>query len=424
MLKPIPDYIFPQKYLIITFLLISVICYPQQNKLHFTFNDTPLPEVIEEISRQSKVNILYNSNILPKNHKITRTFSDYTLTQILDTLFKHNAVWYKYYKNNIVLYKRNEEVIEKHSIANTSNTHILDKKRVTITDTVTYSIITHDTIVTRLMDVAKVMDTVKIYDTVKVIQNKIQPLIYNKPNKDAFGAGISCSQGFFYSSFHFNNSLIESGSIVKSTLKEKNYNAIGINFLYKHNAWLFETGLTFSRNKYAFDYSSIINEIVTRNDTIDKYYTLINGSDTNWVYIIEEKQVEVSTQKSFLSDLTYQYISVPLFIGYNRMYKRLALEFKTGIIFSYYLGSKGFYLSDSPDREIIVNKSKAPDSKFSIDILGAFAMDYLLTEEFHVFVQPYFGYTSLSPGNNNIDYYTINFQFGIQTGLRFFFINE
>ena len=423
MLKPLPVNISPSKYVVIPFLFISIICCSQQNMLNFTFSETPLPAVIKEISQQSNVNILYNPYILPVNHKISGIYIKSTLPQVLDSVLKNTAVSYKYYKGNIVLFKSNEDIIEKHSISQPDNQkeNIQDIKRTTITDTVIYTIITYDTIVTELTNIVNVLDTVKTYDTIKVVKKIIQPLNYYKAWSKSFGVGISYSQGFFHSKFNDNNSQKDYNTILKSTIIEKNYNTIGISFLYKYNSWLFETGLAFSRMKYTFDYSGTINEIVTRTDTIDKYYTLDNETDTNWIYITEEKEVEVSIQKDVLSSLTYKYISVPLSIAYNKEFEKLAFEFKTGIYFNYYLGSKGYYYNTSQDIVMITDKLNAPNSKFNLDIFGAFSMDYPLNEKVHAYIQPCFGFTFLSAGNENIEYYTTNFKYGLQTGFRYFF---
>ncbi len=60
----------------ILFLNITGFCYSQQPTLNFNFNNTPLSEVIKEISKQSKINILYNPNILPANVKISGTYKN------------------------------------------------------------------------------------------------------------------------------------------------------------------------------------------------------------------------------------------------------------------------------------------------------------------------------------------------------------
>jgi hypothetical protein len=432
MLKPNKRDRFHKKYYCIFILLlqISTICYAQQKKLNLSFNETSITDAIKEISRQSKINILYNPNILPENFNITGAYKNITIGQALDSVLRNTHVHYKYFKNDIVLYKKNEVIIEKHNV----NKPVYpkesqpEKKYVYVTDTITYSIITSDTIVTKVTNIVNVpvMDTIKVYDTVKVIKQVNMPVNTYKPKKKAFITGWSLSQGLA----HFTKGTVHEGisyqypdssSEINLALKEKSSNAISFHFLYRYKSWIFETGLGFYRQKFTTNLSSIVNGWVNRTDTIDKYYTDINGTDTTWVYITEVRKVEVSMEKNTSSDLTYQYISLPLFAGYSKNYKKLTLEFKGGVFIKYYLGSKGLYLTKTPEGGVTTENKKAPETKFNIDLCGAITADYFLNEKFHIFVQPYIGYTAFAPGVKRIPNYYIQLQIEIQTGLRYYF---
>ena len=425
MLKIYSRNFIPTTFAIFLLLNISVICRAQSSKLSFSFSETPLSAVIKEISVQFKVNILYNPGILPEDVKITGHYENISVTQALDLFLAHTGVGYRYFKRDIVLFKKNEEVVEKHSISKSeiSKEQTPNRKIVTVTDTVTYSVITHDTVVTHRTEVVKqfVNDTVKIYDTVKVVQRVPQSLNLYKPRAKAFCGGISYSVGVLNSTFHVNNPLQDSIGKIKSALKAKSADAVTLSFLYKNKSWMLETGLSLSRLKFTLDYSGIVNEIVTRTDTIDRYYTEINGNDTTWVYVTQENQVEVSAIRNILTDLTYNYLSIPLYAGYSKVFKKAIFEVKAGVVFNYYLGSKGYYITGANDSTVQVKKSKAPGSTFSIDFYGAVAVDYFLGSNLHFYLQPYFRTSAVSTGYKKLEYYTTSYQVGLQAGIRYFF---
>ncbi len=67
----------------------------------------------------------------------------WTLHQALDKFLAHTGVLYKYFKKDIVLFKEDEVVDEKHNTSRNepSREYVPDKIHVIITDTVTYSVI-------------------------------------------------------------------------------------------------------------------------------------------------------------------------------------------------------------------------------------------------------------------------------------------
>lgn len=410
---------------VILFLNITIICYSQQANLNFNFNETPLSEVIKEISKQSKINILYNPNILPGDVRISGTYKNLDLHQALDKFLANTGVLYKYFKKDIVLFKEDEVVDEKHNTSRNepSREYIPDRIHVIVTDTVTYSVITFDTVVSRITDTLKhyIIDTLKVYDTVKTAQQVKQPYLSSNPKFPSFSGGITISGGIFNPAIYVNHPDADSAQIIKSTLQAKSYSTFGINFKYNTESWLIEAEIGLSKLKYTFDYSWDQTETVTRVDTIDRYYTYINGFDTTWVYVTEDRLVDLTTRNRYVSDLNYNYLNVLLCVGYNKFFRRISFEFKGGILFNYYLGSSGTYLTISPENKLYVEKSKAPDSDFSIDVYAAMAIDYPVTDKIHIFAQPSFSYTGLSGGYKQKAYYFKTFQAGLKTGIRYFF---
>lgn len=405
---------------------LSCLCFAQKGKYTFNFQNASIDVVIKELSNQSKVNILYNPNIVTSNVKINGTFKNLTLKQALDTFLNQAQITYRFYKKDVVLYKKNEDVKEIHQISkpDPQKKTGTDKIRETITDTVTYSVITHDTIITKLNQYVKVpvMDTIKVYDTIKIIKKVIKPVVNDyKPKQESIIAGLSFSEAMLFSNIHINNSRKDSSGIIKSSLRETQGNGIGLNLIYKNKSLMIETGISISKTKYTFNYTNPVISYITFLDTIDKYYTGVVGNDTTWVYIIEEKPLKQVSEKTYYSNLVYQYISVPILFGYNLSSKNFTFEFKGGVLCNFYIGSRGYYLNISPDNQIEVEDTKAPNSFALIGVFAAVGMDYFMNKQYHIFMQPSVGWTALPLGKKSAAYYTSDLQIGIHFGLRYYF---
>lgn len=404
----------------------SSIGIAQKGKYNFSFRDAGLDVVIKELSNQSKVNILYNPNILPNNIKIRGNFKNFTLKQALDTFLNKTQIFYKFYKKDIILYRNNEEIKETHQIyrPDPQKKPVPDKIRETVTDTVTFTVITHDTVITKLNNYVKVpvMDTIKVYDTIQVVKKVIKPVVADyKPKQEAIIAGLSFSEGMIFSNIHINSPRKDSLGIIHASIHEKQCNNLGINLIYRNKGFIIETGVNISKTKFTFNYTNTKTEVITVIDTIDKYYTEPVVGDTSWIYVTEEKQLKQVTQKTYYSDLVYNYISVPVLFGYNLNKKKFTFEFKGGVLCNFYIGSKGNYLNISPNNEITVASSKAPNSFALLGAYGAIGIDYYMNKQFHIYTQPYISWNALPIGKKNTAYYTTNLQIGLFIGLRYYF---
>ena len=413
------------KYLIILCILTSGLCYSQQKRYNFTFKDARLEIVIKELSNQSKINILYNPGILPGTIKINGSFKNLTLNNALDTFLHHAQILYKFYKGDIVLYKSNENVKETHQIFKTSvqKNNGNDKTHETITDTVIYTIITHDTVVTKLTDYVKVQlnDTVRVYDTTKVIQKVLKTVDYYKPKKLSLIAELAFSKGAVLSNFKMADSKKDFSNLIHSSIKAKSGSSLGVNFIYRNKNMMVEGGVAFSKYQYSFSYNKLTDGFITVTDTIDKYFTTIVQGDTTWVYVTKDRQLERQSERKYLSDLSYQYISVPILVGYTMVVKNFTLEFKGGILFNFYIQSKGLYVNISDSSVISVESSKAPGSVILLGAYGALGIDYYLNKKVHIFAQPFINWNALPIGKKNAIYTSTQLQTGIEAGIRYYF---
>jgi hypothetical protein len=378
--------------------------------------------VISEVSKQSKVNILYNPNIFREHILISGKYNNLTITEALDTFLYQTSIGYKFFRKDIVLFRKNEIVSANHRITNPSDAdETRQNKR--IHDTITYSIITYDTLVTKLTryQIVPVYDSITVYDTIDVIR-KIDALkLVYQPQKKSFIAGLTLSQGKLFTQVDVNNIPDDTRKEIQAGISEKSSNGIFFSCIYRKAPWQIESGIALVRNSYSFEHSSFIKGFITRIDTIDRYYTGIVDGDTTWVYVTEEKQVETTSEKSIHSVASLYYISVPVLIGYSRTRRNLTFELKGGFMVNIYSGSKGYYLTTKTGNEITTNNTKLSAPSVTIDFFGAFGIDYFLDNHLHLLIQPYISYSTFGYKKQKTDYVFNNLQVGAQLGLGYFF---
>lgn len=410
--------------LFILFMLCSAAGQAQQKKYSFNFKDAALERVIKDLAAQSGTNILYNPVILPGQLRITGVFKNLTLKQALDTFLIQTQINYRFYKGDIVLCKKNEEVKETHQpiIPKSQKKDVIHE---VVTDTVTYTVLAYDTIVTKLAEYVKVpvFDTVrvKVYDTIRIRQNVPVPVTIYRPGRSAVIAGLSISQSALFSSIQVVDTSRQFAGAVKSSLKDRKSDGFGLSFIYKGTKWMVETGIYFSTHRYSFNYALQTRSFESVIDTLDRYFTNINGSDTSWVYVTRESQLERLTEKKYMSDFSYRFIAVPLLVGYTSTARNFTFEFKGGVLCNFYVGSTGFYLKTSANSNSAVEDIKAPHSSVSLGLMGAVAIDYFLNKHIHIFGQPSFSWDVLSMAASDVQYKTTALQIGVLAGIRYYF---
>lgn len=397
-------------------------CFSQHQRFNFSFSSVPVTEAISEISKQTKINFLYNPSIFQDDFLISGQYTNLTVTEILDTILRHSSIGYKLYKKDIVLFRNNERVLNHHKVSNQSvREGIATRKR--IIDSVTYSIITYDTLVTnetRIQHIP-VYDSITVYDTINVIRKINAAKLVYQPNKKTFIAGLSMIQGMMRTHIDMPNIDDEVEKELKGCISEKSSNGLLFSFIYRNSPWQLESGLAITRNKYSFEYNEKNSGFITQIDTIDRYYTGITGYDTLWVYVTEERQIETIVEKKYTSLVSLYYISLPVLFGYSYTRRNITNEIKLGILAQFYCGSKGDYLVPNMNNELIVSNSRMAAPEFSMDIFGGLCIDYFLDNHLHLAFQPTITYGAFGYNNKKPDYAFKNLQAGFQLGLRYYF---
>lgn len=379
-----------RKFILLLFILLSNYCFAQQTRLSFQLNDVTLSEAIKKVSVQYKVNIIYNSTILQKTAKVSGNFKNKTIFEVLDILLTETPIVYKIHKNVIILCLKNDVVNESHQLSRPVASNAQDAKRYTITDTVVYSIVSHDTIVTRLTDYVKVQvnDTVTIYDTVKVVKNIFKAVAKPKSKKSSWGIGASLGVGFPISKIYSKQLDAFSTQLVNTSTQSWMVRSATIDFFYRYMRFEFETGVGIISKSSSFRFSTI--------------------TDSS------------SVENKYVSEQNFQHLSVPFLVGYSMPYKKIILKAKGGILFQNYLNSSGEYLV-SQNNVFLVERKTAPEANYSMGFVVAIGAEYVFNEKIGISIQPYFHSIPFAFPQTTTLYYSLSSQFGTKLGIRYFF---
>lgn len=97
--------------------LISIFCFNclyllaqdgssvLDQQISIQFNNTNLPSALRQLNRQSKISFSYNNSIIPKEAKFTKAYTNQNIRNILNELFDGQKLYYREFKNTIIILK-------------------------------------------------------------------------------------------------------------------------------------------------------------------------------------------------------------------------------------------------------------------------------------------------------------------------------
>lgn len=95
---------------IILFILIKGTLRAQQNALYqnvsVKFHNVPVDSALKILEKKIHLDFTYNSDLIPRQKKITATFDSIPLTIVLDSLIQQPLIQYCIIKNQLVLYEK------------------------------------------------------------------------------------------------------------------------------------------------------------------------------------------------------------------------------------------------------------------------------------------------------------------------------
>lgn len=252
----------------------------------------------------------------------------------------------------------------------------------------THTIVTYDTIFLS-PDTVTYIDTVyQYYDD--LVKNTIE-----------FQAEVFFSPLLFSSKYSFSDiENDEYGQLFEKAHSPELSYSFGANFSLAYKKLLFQSGINYTVFNEDFDYNapaylSIDTNIYFSIDTLDTYY-IVEGTDTSWFYITEEKeytQIDTSQhQNSFTSRNSYSYIEFPLIFGYTITKNKFSILPKTGLIIGLLQQTKGKTI-DPNNYQDIADLNDLSGSMFTtvpLFIYLSLGIQYHLAEKTALFVEPYY----------------------------------
>ncbi len=386
-------------------------------RINLSIDNLTLIETIDSISIIASINFSYNANIIPQDITVSCTFENESIITILSRLLNKYDIQFKEVKNQIVLYKLSEGTGEKEVGYENLKIEIeKNQQKDLVYDTII--IVKTDTAFLKLFDTLKILDTIIIYDTIKVREKEEKKKYAKITRFNKFSIDFSGSVNYnLYKLSSTNQELIE--RIKLSLIPSIGY-TIGLKMNYSYPKLLFQSGIELNNYKQKFSISTNENVTYIRIDTIGRYYSSISGSDTNWVYITEEKEVEREIIHNLLTYLNYYYIQIPLIVGYQIRTSAIKYELKAGIIPGFYLGKSGFNeISSDTSKNEIIEAMQGKLNSYNASFYLSFAINVNLAKRIELIFEPYYFHNLFSIYKSNNLYNQVYYYPGLRINLRY-----
>ena len=98
-------------FLLVAFSAFSANSYSQGTKFNFRMNNVTVKDVIQEVEERSEFVFLYNEKDVKLSRKVNLRVKEETVETILDQVFKGTENSWKVYDRQIVIVKREDDVV-------------------------------------------------------------------------------------------------------------------------------------------------------------------------------------------------------------------------------------------------------------------------------------------------------------------------
>lgn len=389
--------------IIIGLILISAEVYGQDDNLlnkeiTIKCDLVSFNEIISQIIKLSGINFSYNTSITPKDSELSINYVNAPLHHVLDELLYKYSLEYKQIGKQIILYKNTDEKSKEPEINKKSIDNSFDSYNEINSEINTTTIIVYDTVLSFVNDTIwhvahdtvniQKYNTINIYDT--LIEKVNRPVSYSFRKRERFAAGI------YFSEFYNYPVILEGAKSENKIEKLKNslsplygYN-VGLNFTYTNKIFV-SAGIGYQSYNQKYDMSTHVKGGYFIIDTLSKYYSGIVDGDTNWVYITEDRWIEQEIVNNYQSKIKYNYIQIPLHVGYEFKNRLLTLEPKLGFVPEFILNSTGLEknLNDSIYNSI-ANSFSSPLRKVKFSIYGGLGINFKLLDNIEFIIEPYY----------------------------------
>lgn len=376
----------PKLLLLLTIIGCTLIAFPAKGQhtlstksITISIVNKRFDNAIKQIQEESKINLCYNSDIIPKNKIVTIKAYHNRLDKVLVPLLASVNLQMKEINDQIIITKASNIAPEeiktstlKNSGTNPQKTEITGKI-VTILDTVYYTV--HDTVVKTIYDTIKIT----VYDT-KVIKLMNKPVT---PWNPQFSLDLSCgmlyqiTKNLAYSTNSTYHSFFEPyGSSAKN---EQGY-SIGSNFSIRNKRLALSGGIEFFKLTSTLNKSDVPKSLDKIDSTIVSISIKPNG--IFYTYKVDTTTLEITynPDRATLTN-SYIYMGFPVSLSYKVVQtNNIEVGLSLGILYSRLISSKGFDANLSNGNPLFKNSGGESMIRDNLSFTAGFEIDYPLSD--------------------------------------------
>ncbi len=418
------------RYSIIVFLFFLRITYCQtpilDKKYSIVFNNILLHDAIKILNERYSINFSWNAKIFPDNVRITEIIENQPLRHILEEILIGQSIGYMEINNQIVLYKmnvgnedkkktkvdtgqyeKNEQVLPKSNV-------VYDTIKIQVIDT-THLIIT-DTVHIQVMDTTNFImtDTVKIYKTIQIPKTQnIEKTNTNSKFKMSLSLTPLLSACFY--NIEKKIAMDTTFNLIKNSIQNGVKYGVELTVNLRINNFQLQTGIGYYTYQLKYNHSTQESGGYFRTDTIDRYYSGISGSDTNWIYVTEEKWIETLTYLNINSTQKFNYVEIPVILGYAFSKKQLTLSINAGIYWQYLINNSADLLFTNLE----LGEEKVSYKKSSFSFYASYASVFYFTNRLSFILEGFYKQGLSSIIDDSYKYKFNMYTFGIKFGFQY-----
>jgi hypothetical protein len=333
---------------------------------------------IKQIQEESKINLCYNSDIIPKNKIVTVKANHNRLDKVLVPLLASVNLQMKEINDQIIITKAPTVTSEESKFSSPKNTESTTQKTeilgkiVSILDTVYYTV--HDTIVKTVFDTIRVT----VYDT-RVIK-QINKAISWTPN---FYVDLSCgmlyqiSKNIDYSQNSVYHSFFEQYG---KSLKNQHGYSISSNFTIRNKRWELSGGIEFFQLTNTLNNTDIPKSIGRIDSTI--IGVSIKPDGIFYTYKVDTTTLGIiydPNKTTFKNNVIY--VGIPVTLSYKIVQThKIEIGLSLGVIYSRLITSKGFDANLSNGDKLFKNTGGESMIRNNVSFIAGFEIDYPVSD--------------------------------------------
>lgn len=429
---------------------------PLDRKVTFIAHSLSINAVLETIEKQTKLNFVYNSEIVADYYIVSLKIKDETVRYVLDFLFEDNEIAYQEFGNQVILsLPDKEKFVTSNNIVTLKDIELLAKKAAGIDKKSKIKPDTNEIFVDTNIQETDEPDSSCIYNSIhpkklsrlknnsiKSLKIKTIPIDQIMHNVKSESRRLNYSIDAFYSPVFTNSNISATNNdfnpFIDSIKKAEDYmisHSFGLQFSVNYKNGVLQTGLSYNHLLQDYDYNQSyeykeFQYIENNYFLVDSYKIDIPAEDTvMWVHV-HDSSIIVSSDSIFNitnEKVEYKnrnstsYIEIPILIGYRYVVNsKINLDITGGILLGFYIGGNGKTI-DVENKKEFIPLDQLPFIKPNISYIVKGTLSYNFYSNFSLLVSPYMKKNISSIMSDNYMYQKRYTRVGIDLGIRYTF---